>query len=442
MSNRQPRKMPSFFNCLMMAVFLYPLQSTSEPILPRETVELRQASSNPNALLAGWTPVGCFTDASQLRTLLGPSFTSSSMTPAACMDFCAPHGFGFAGVEYSRECYCDFVIQDFATPVSASDCNAPCAGDGTLTCGSANRISVFANEQSNVVHPSNKPFVGAWQYKGCFTENVRGRNLERMVGISGPVTVETCTAACKSSNFLLAGLENAGECWCGNVMEEGTKTPDADCGSACSGDPTEFCGSSVQNGGPTETTRMTVYQDTSTAVNFKTCLQSGSDFFLRLNIFSQAAPSNPVPALLLQDATFPSDFFVLTACATCSTVNVVAYGAEFGVLTAIRSFPQNIEPQSFSVNVGDSPAFKNTQVFQAAAGFSGYCGMANPINPIGPLFQPLLLGANSRADLWALCPNITAGGRLDVVFSPVANHAHYLKNDCQAVFIQMDPTSV
>ena len=99
---------------------------------------------------------------------------------------------------------------------------------------------------------------------------------------------------------------------CGHVMAAGTKTPDLDCGSACSGDPTEFCGSSVQNGGPTETTRMTVYQDTSVAVNFNTCLQSGGSSFFQPDIFSQVAPSSPILGLLLQDSTFPSDFFILT----------------------------------------------------------------------------------------------------------------------------------
>jgi hypothetical protein len=60
------------------------------------------------------------------------------------------------------------------------------------------------------------------------------------------------------------------------------------------------------------------------------------------------------------------------------------------------------------------------------------------VNPVGPLFQPLLLGVNSRADLWALCPNITAGGRLDVVFSPRDGHPNYQKSTCESIFIQTD----
>src|SRR5271155_2871103 len=44
-------------------------------------------------------------------------------------------------------------------------------------------------------------------------ESIRGgRNLQSQVGLSGPVSVETCTAACQASNFILAGLENGGEC--------------------------------------------------------------------------------------------------------------------------------------------------------------------------------------------------------------------------------------
>ena len=43
-----------------------------------------------------------FRDNPSERTLLGPSFTSPAMTPAACMEFCSPGGYGFAGVEFSQ----------------------------------------------------------------------------------------------------------------------------------------------------------------------------------------------------------------------------------------------------------------------------------------------------------------------------------------------------
>lgn len=102
---------------------------------------------------------------------------------------------------------------------------------------------------------------------------------------------------------------------CGNVMQniEGEQTPDADCGSACTGDTSEFCGSAVPDGGPTFTTRQTIYQDTSAPIPFNTCLQTGSSTEnLALDAFSQTPPSTAIPLQVTSDDTFPSDFFIFS----------------------------------------------------------------------------------------------------------------------------------
>lgn len=39
---------------------------------------------------------------------------------------------------------------------------------------------------------------------------------------------------------------------------------------------------------------------------------------------------------------------------------------------------------------------------------------------------PPILAANSHSELWSLCPNSTANGRVNVVYAAKANHAHYL----------------
>ncbi|KDR69655.1 hypothetical protein GALMADRAFT_19386, partial [Galerina marginata CBS 339.88] len=166
------------------------------------------------------------------------------MTPAACMGLCTPGNFAFAGVEF-HDVWCDFAMQSSISEPDNS-CSDPCAGDSTLTCGGMDAIEVFANEASNVIHPSIKPVVNTWQYKGCFSDRdeLTLRDLERMDGLSGPVTVETCTASCKASNFALSGLEDGGECWCGHAMLSGLPVSDSNCSVVCTGDPTEFCGSS------------------------------------------------------------------------------------------------------------------------------------------------------------------------------------------------------
>ncbi|KAL4260293.1 hypothetical protein AB1N83_009543 [Pleurotus pulmonarius] len=87
-------------------------------------------------------------------------------------------------------------------------------------------------------------------------------------------------------------------------------------------------------------------------------------------------------------------------------------------------------PVSVSLVTGESPLFVSTQFPPPA--FTGYCSAADPAG--GP--DLLTVGGQS---LWALCPNTTVGGRNDLVWSPVANHAHYSLPSCQEVDIQMIP---
>jgi hypothetical protein len=50
------------------------------------------------------------------------------------------------------------------------------------------------------------------------------------------MTVQKCTAACTAGGFALAGVEFAGECWCGNAFANNpTQRPDSECNMACSG---------------------------------------------------------------------------------------------------------------------------------------------------------------------------------------------------------------
>ncbi|KAF8057977.1 hypothetical protein FPV67DRAFT_1455601 [Lyophyllum atratum] len=59
----------------------------------------------------------------------------------------------------------------------------------------------------------------------------------------------------------------------------------------------------------------------------------------------------------------------------------------------------------------------------------------HPLNPGGPR----ILSGDGNPDLWALCPNITAEGRLDVVMKPRLNHPHYGRRDCGVVDILVVP---
>ena len=53
-----------------------------------------------------------------------------------------------------------------------------------------------------------------------------------------------CTTACKNSGYTLAGVEYAGECYCGNAIANNGPAPDGftGCNMLCNGNSSEYCG--------------------------------------------------------------------------------------------------------------------------------------------------------------------------------------------------------
>jgi hypothetical protein len=100
------------------------------------------------ALPAGWsTAYGCAVDTSS--RVLGSSeyyqFPDTN-TPAACIALCGDRGFSLAGVEYGYECFCaSSYVAGPPAVANVSDCNVPCAGDATQTCGGGLRLQIYTN---------------------------------------------------------------------------------------------------------------------------------------------------------------------------------------------------------------------------------------------------------------------------------------------------------
>jgi len=140
------------------------------------------------------------------------------MTAELCISFCTAKGLGYAGVEYSQECYCGSSLAAAAAEAPEADCNMPCTGDATQPCGGPNRLNLY--HSSAVVGPSPNPGVNGYSYLGCYSEGTTGRALTEGVGsIPGAeMTVAKCTAACKTAGFILAGVEYSGEC-CKSTLE-------------------------------------------------------------------------------------------------------------------------------------------------------------------------------------------------------------------------------
>ncbi|KAF8890128.1 hypothetical protein BD779DRAFT_1671483 [Infundibulicybe gibba] len=166
----------------------------------------------------------------------------------------------------------------------------------------------------------------------------------------------------------------------------------------------------------------------------ESCLQTTSSTvpFTINAVYKQAPLSGPasVAVTAINVYTAPrTDYSILSACATCQS-DLLSFILTNGALQPIWTSP-SLKTTSFSLVAGESPSFISTK--SPPSGFSRYCTMESPIS--GSTTPVLAAGADSS--LWSLCANSTADGRVDVVWSPQANHAHYVKSACRDVYLQV-----
>lgn len=90
--------------------------------------------------------LGCYTDTSSPRVL--PSSVqipegNANLTPARCISACKNSGHTYAGVEYMTECWCGNSAPASGLKIADSECDLPCAGDSSLTCGAAWKLEAW-----------------------------------------------------------------------------------------------------------------------------------------------------------------------------------------------------------------------------------------------------------------------------------------------------------
>ncbi|XP_041484409.1 neurotrypsin-like isoform X3 [Lytechinus variegatus] len=95
--------------------------------------------------------LGCFVDMRNDSALSGESLTNSpSITISYCIQFCNTSitaNYTYAGVENGNECYCGEGSDNYTRHGLGSDvnCQFPCQGDPTESCGGVGYIAVFTN---------------------------------------------------------------------------------------------------------------------------------------------------------------------------------------------------------------------------------------------------------------------------------------------------------
>ncbi|PVF94001.1 hypothetical protein CPB86DRAFT_70642 [Serendipita vermifera] len=74
------------------------------------------------------------------------------MTVEKCIDGCAAAGFSSAGVEFGRECYCGNISYPPSQSYLMSECNMPCTGDASKSCGGDARVLIYYNPPIKTYH--------------------------------------------------------------------------------------------------------------------------------------------------------------------------------------------------------------------------------------------------------------------------------------------------
>ncbi|KAF8799941.1 WSC-domain-containing protein [Phlegmacium glaucopus] len=371
-------------------------------------IDARQSESLP----AGWSSIGCYSDTPASRTLRIASFTSvSNMTIESCLAFCTPGEYIFAGVEFARECYCDNVIESTGAPISSSSCNMPCTGNPDEICGGSNAINIFQNSAATGIPPPPPPppstgtivqTAGTYQYQGCYQDAVNGapRSLQHQLTVSGGVTAESCTSACKASGFVIAGLEFGQECWCDTYMALAVLTPDTDCAMTCVANDMELCGAG---------NRLAIYVDsTAPPITLSACLGLGNPFnFDLVAVFVPPSPgaqvSAPVQLGSIELPAHPGQASTLVLGTRLSNdPHVYSIGGEG--LSSIQELSFN----GFFSAVSIQPLAGGNQFFQipgtgpSPVPFTQYCPQPNPLSP-STYIGPPVLGVDGQTNVWGFC---------------------------------------
>jgi hypothetical protein len=163
--------------------------------------------------------LGCFRDQSE-RDLPILVASENHMTPMHCVNACQAKNFNFAGVQYGRYCFCGASYGDYGQ-VPDGDCNTPCTGDNTKTCGGGWRNAVYAVS------------------RGCYKDSPQ-RDLADTLVSEPRMTVPRCIEICNQKGFAWAGVQFSLWCACGDSF--GSHGTSNRCTMTCAGASDQSCG--------------------------------------------------------------------------------------------------------------------------------------------------------------------------------------------------------
>ena len=195
-----------------------------------------QASSPSNILpqlthlstFGEWSYFGCYSDNPGNRSLRNYiHIPNTNLTEEDCLIACSQYK--YAGLEYGRECWCDYDI-DSTSQFVTDGCDLPCSGKyqtlyqpdlGNLTelCGGNWKLTTFVNKGYVSPMTANKS-ISRWTNMGCYTDRLQPRALPDQVYYDNAMSVNKCLQFCGIWGSSWAGLEYGSQCYCGDRLAD------------------------------------------------------------------------------------------------------------------------------------------------------------------------------------------------------------------------------
>lgn len=231
---------PQFGTCDTVVTVTAPPKSTTTTASSTSTAPAQPTSTD------GWKILGCYKDLypSSDRTLKDYQYINDPLSISVCRAKCLAQQYKYSGVENGNECWCGNTIQSSATNTltSLSDCSYSCPGEASESCGAGARI---------LLSEYSAPLKSTWTTLGCYKDVFpsKDRTLREPQVVFGQLTVDSCRATCAAKQYKYSGVENGGECWCGDsIQSPSDNVPVAmtDCSYNCPGNSSQKCGAGAR----------------------------------------------------------------------------------------------------------------------------------------------------------------------------------------------------
>ncbi|PMD34140.1 WSC-domain-containing protein [Hyaloscypha variabilis F] len=110
-----------------------------------------------DSTIADYKPMGCYSEGTNGRSLAWrqDQLSTTNLTVEECLFACKDGGYDFAGVEFGQECYCGVVLGNGTLPLPSSQCNMPCTGDSSETCGGPSTLDLYVAKDLESTEPCN-----------------------------------------------------------------------------------------------------------------------------------------------------------------------------------------------------------------------------------------------------------------------------------------------